>query len=117
MNARGLDFEQGLLVVIDGGAELRNAIGEVFGAYAVVQRCHVHKMRNVLSHLNKSDRSTWNRKLKVLFNCEEYAESVSMADALHAELQRININAARSLTEGIEDMFTITTTHHTMDYR
>lgn len=108
MIARGLDVDHGLLVVIDGGTGLRKAIDEVFGAYAVVQRCQIHKKRNVLSHLSESDRSTWDRKLSVLFNCEDHTESSSMADGLCAELQRININAARSLAEGLEDMMTIT---------
>ncbi|MBI2793888.1 MAG: transposase, partial [Ignavibacteria bacterium] len=53
---------------------LRKAVTEVFGSYAVVQRCQVHKIRNVLSHLSESDRKTWDRKLKVVFNCEDYNE-------------------------------------------
>ena len=105
--ARGFDFEKGLLVVIDGGTGLRNAITEVFGSYAIVQRCQVHKIRNVLSHLSESDRETWHRKLMVLFKCEDYNEAQSMVAALHADLLRINVNAARSLNEGIDDMFTL----------
>ena len=105
--ARGFDFEKGLLVVIDGGTGLRKAITEVFGSYAIVQRCQVHKIRNVLSHLSESDRETWHRKLMVLFKCEDYNEAQSMVAALHAELLRINVNAARSLNEGIDDMFTL----------
>lgn len=51
---RGLGAERPILFVIDGGKGLRKAIGELFGAAAVVQRCQVHKRRNVLDHLPES---------------------------------------------------------------
>jgi putative transposase len=65
MVGRGLDFEQGLLIVIDGGTGLRKAIDEVFGIYGAVQRCYVHKLRNVLSHLSDNERQEWQRILKI----------------------------------------------------
>jgi len=61
MIARCLEIERGLLPVIDGGTGLRKAIDDVFGVFAVVQRCQVHKLRNVLSHLNEDDKATWLR--------------------------------------------------------
>ena len=44
---RGLDPEQAILFVIDGGKALRKAIKDVFGEHALVHRCHRHKERNV----------------------------------------------------------------------
>ncbi len=52
---RGLDVEQGVLVVLDGGKALRAAVGEVLGPVPV-QRCLRHKERNVLDHLPERDR-------------------------------------------------------------
>ena len=52
---RGLDVEQGVLVVLDGGKALRAAVNEVFGDVAV-QRCIRHKERNVLDYLPERDR-------------------------------------------------------------
>ena len=49
--ARGLPTDRTLLFVIDGAPGLRRAITDVFGSRAVVQRCQVHKLRNVLGHL------------------------------------------------------------------
>lgn len=49
--ARGVPADRAVLVVIDGGTGLRSAVKQVFGEYAVVQRCQVHKKRNVLDHL------------------------------------------------------------------
>jgi len=39
---RGLDPDQAILFVIDGGKALRKAIKGVFGEYALVHRCHRH---------------------------------------------------------------------------
>ena len=44
---RGLDPEQAILFVIDGGKAIRRAIKDVFGEHALVHRCHRHKERNV----------------------------------------------------------------------
>jgi len=48
---RGLDTRHSLLWVIDGSKALRKAIGDVMGEAALVQRCQVHKIRNVMGHL------------------------------------------------------------------
>ena len=53
---RGLDPEQAILFVIDGGKALRKAIKDVFGEHALVHRCHRHKERNVLDLLPERDR-------------------------------------------------------------
>src|SRR5262249_12886683 len=51
LHERGLALERAVLFVIDGGTGLRKAIRETCGPTAVVQRCQVHKGRNVLEHL------------------------------------------------------------------
>jgi putative transposase len=53
---RGLDVEQGVLVVIDGAKALRKAVRDVLGVHTPVQRCIRHKERNVLDHLPERDR-------------------------------------------------------------
>ena len=52
---RGLDFSPGILLVIDGGKGLRYAAKEVFGELGLIQRCRVHKRRDVLDYLPKSE--------------------------------------------------------------
>ncbi len=54
---RGLDPEQAILFVIDGGKALRKAIKDVFGEHALVHRCHRHKERNVCDLLPERDRA------------------------------------------------------------
>ena len=53
---RGLDPDQAILFVIDGGKALRKAIRDVFGEHALVHRCHRHKERNVTDLLPERDR-------------------------------------------------------------
>jgi len=53
---RGLSAEDGLLVVMDGPKALSAAVNEVFGGLAAVQRCTLHKRRNVADHLPETER-------------------------------------------------------------
>ena len=62
--ARGLDVEQGVLVVIDGSKALRAAVNDVLGRRTPVQRCQIHKERNVLDHLPDRDRDLVKRRLR-----------------------------------------------------
>ena len=45
--ARGLRYEHGILAVLDGSKALRKAVVKVFGERALIQRCTLHKRRNV----------------------------------------------------------------------
>ena len=51
---RGLRIDESILCVIDGGKGIRKALIDVFGDLAVIQRCQVHKLRNLRSYLPKS---------------------------------------------------------------
>ena len=61
---RGLDVEQGVLVVIDGSKALRAAVNAVLGPRTPVHRCVRHKERNVLDHLPERDRPEVKRRLR-----------------------------------------------------
>jgi transposase-like protein len=107
MIERGLGFDDGILIVIDGARGLRKAVEEVFGDHAVVQRCQIHTMRNVLDHLAERERPTWKKLLTDLHACEDYQEARRKATALIASLKSVNVSAARSLEEGLEETLTI----------
>src|SRR3954454_9995919 len=51
LTGRGLDVDQGVLVVLDGAKALRKAVHDVFAVHTPVQRCVRHKERNLLDHL------------------------------------------------------------------
>jgi transposase-like protein len=105
--ARGLRWEQGLLCVIDGATGLRAALRRVFGPAALVQRCQWHKRENVLRHLPKPQQATWRRKLQAAYEQATYAEAQMALSALQREFRRVNLSAAESLAEGLEDTLTL----------
>jgi len=65
---RGLRFDDGLLVVLDGAKALSAAVREVFGAKALIQRCTLHKRRNVAEQLPDKDTAWVDVKLVKAFN-------------------------------------------------
>jgi transposase-like protein len=65
--ARGLCFDDGLLVVLDGAKALSAAVREVFGDKALIQRCTLHKRRNVADHLPDKEQAWVDAKLVKAF--------------------------------------------------
>jgi putative transposase len=106
--ARGLDTTDGLLVVIDGAKALSSAVRAVFGANAAIQRCTVHKRRNVADHLPEAERGWVDTKLGRIFASPDPATGLRDAKALATALARKHPGAAASLREGLEEMFTVT---------
>lgn len=104
---RDLDFSRGLLCVVDGAKGLHKAIREVFGAYALVQRCQWHKRENVVSYLNESDKETYRGKLQRAYSRPDYDQARKALLQVHSELQAINRSAANSLMEGFEETLTL----------
>ncbi len=104
---RGLDASGGLLVVIDGAKALASAVRSVFGDLALIQRCQIHKRRNVRDHLPKAERETIDARLRGAFADPDPTAGLRKAKALAAELDKTRPDAAGSLREGLEDMFTV----------
>jgi putative transposase len=104
---RGLDVEQGVLVVLDGSKALRAAVAEVFGPMAV-QRCVCHKERNVLEHLPERDRPAVKARLRRAWAIDDHALALDGLRALAAELEHTHPGAAASLREGLEETLTLT---------
>jgi transposase-like protein len=105
---RGLDTEQGVLVVIDGGKALRKAVRDVLGVHTPVQRCVRHKERNVLAHLPERDRPLVRRRLRQAWALDDHDRALEQLRALADELARTHPGAAASLREGMEETLTIT---------
>lgn len=105
---RGLDVEQGVLVVIDGSKALRAAVNAVLGPRTPVHRCVRHKERNVLDHLPERDRPEVKRRLRRAWAREDHKQALGELQALAAELERSHPGAASSLREGMEETLTVT---------
>jgi transposase-like protein len=108
---RGLDFSEPRLYVLDGGKALHAAVKKHGGEAALIQRCQVHKRRNVLDHLSEGERPVVARKLNAAYALEDYAAAKQALDTLHRELMELNPSAARSLGEGLEETLTVHRLH------
>jgi transposase-like protein len=104
---RGLSAAGGLLVVVDGAKALAAGVNKVFGEQALVQRCTLHKRRNVGDHLPQDDRGWVDARLAKAFNHPDPAAGLRAAKDLAGQLQTRWPDAAVSLREGLEDMFTV----------
>jgi putative transposase len=105
---RGLDVEQGVLVVIDGAKALRKAVRDVLGVHTPVQRCVRHKERNVLAHLPERDRPLVRRRLRAAWALDDHDRALGQLRGLADELARSHPGAAASLREGMQETLTVT---------
>lgn len=105
--ARGLDADGGLLVVIDGAKALAAGVRKVFGDLALIQRCTLHKRRNVGDHLPKEVAPWVDRKLARAFAHDDPVQGRRDVLALATHLEDRWPDAAGSLREGLDEMFTV----------
>jgi transposase-like protein len=108
---RGLDFTVPRLYVLDGGKALHAAVKKYAGESAPIQRCQVHKRRNVLDHVTDENKPLVAKKLNEAYAMEDYAAARQALDGLHRELMHLNPSAARSLAEGLEETLTVHRLH------
>lgn len=107
LKERGLAWEEGLLCVIDGSKGIRKAIEESFGDKAVIQRCQWHKQDNLLKYVPEKEHDAIKRKYQQSVNKEGYKDAKKSLIELKRDLEVINLSAARSLEEGMEDILTL----------
>jgi transposase-like protein len=104
---RGLDFSEPRLYVLDGGKALHKAVRKQAGEQGAIQRCQVHKRRNVLDHLSEEHKPAVANRLNAAYALEDYTAAKQALDQLHRELMELNPSAARSLEEGMEETLTV----------
>jgi putative transposase len=107
LEERGLDFGRPRLYVIDGSRALPTAIQRHAGEAAFIQRCQVHKLRNVAEYLPEAERGGVKFRMRAAYALPEAVDARNMLYKLHDELMRSNPSAADSLAEGLEETFTL----------
>jgi transposase-like protein len=105
--ARGLRYEHGILAVLDGSKALRSAVIKVFGQRALIQRCTLHKRRNVTGYLPVDQRDAVDRRLAIAFAQPDPAKGMRACKDLAGQLDHDHPDAAASLREGLEEMFSV----------
>jgi putative transposase len=114
---RGLDFCEPRLYILDGGRALTAAVKKHAGESAAIQRCQVHKRRNVLDHLTDEQKPAVAQRLNAAYALEDHAAAKQALNTLHRELMDLNPSAARSLGEGMEETLTVHRLHVPMQLR
>ncbi|HSO56281.1 MAG TPA: IS256 family transposase [Actinomycetes bacterium] len=103
---RGLEVTRPILVVIDGAKALRRAVTDVFD-HPVIQRCQLHKLRNVTDRLPDAVASTVAKRMRAAYRNPDPLVAQADLEALARELDRSHPGAAGSLREGLAETLTI----------
>jgi transposase-like protein len=103
---RGLAVTRPILVVIDGAKALRRAVTDVFD-HPVIQRCQLHKLRNVTDRLPDALAATVAKRMRAAHHHTDPLTAQAELETLARELQRAHPGAAASLREGLAETLTI----------
>jgi putative transposase len=104
---RGVEFDVPRLYVLDGGKALHSAVRKKAGKCALIQRCQVHKIRNVVDHLTEEYQMATRCKMRNAYSMRELVDAKRALDALLHELMHLNPSAAHSLEEGLDETLTM----------
>ena len=104
---RGLALGPGILYVVDGGKGLIKALEQRYGKGLVLQRCTIHKDRNIQKHLPKRYRKEAHRRFRIALEQNEYKEAKKMLKELEQWLRTLNESAADFLLEAMEEILTL----------
>lgn len=103
---RGLSVERARLFVIDGSAGLQKAIRQTFGKWALIQRCQIHKLRNVLDHLPERKREWARAKMHKAWESSSTEKARAILENLARSLGD-HPSAAASVREGLAETLTL----------
>ncbi len=105
---RGLRTDRSLLVILDGAPALHKAVRAVFGQAAVIQRCQVHKLRNILDHLPERQRPWVQTVVRRAYQTSDVKAAARMLLDLATRLEDEHPSAAASVREGLDETLTVT---------
>jgi putative transposase len=104
---RGLDPSVCRLFIVDGAKALSKAIRRTFGAHTPIQRCQVHKARNVTERLPKPLQATVRRALRQAWEIDDADKAEKLLRNLARRLEAEAPGVAASILEGLDEMLTV----------
>lgn len=107
LNDRGLSSERSFLFVLDGAKALSKAVKDSFGVRACIQRCQVHKKRNVLGYLPEEKKPLVGQTISAAYKHDDYQEALNRLKSLAQKLKANHPSASASLLEGVEETLTL----------
>ena len=105
---RGLDPKICRLFVVDGAKALSKAIRKTFGRHTPIQRCQVHKARNVTERLAKPLHASVRKVLRQAWELDDAAKAERLIRNLARRLEHEAPGVSGSILEGIDDILTVT---------
>ena len=105
--SRGLRTDRSFLVIVDGAKALETAVTQTFGRAAVVQRCQVHKGRNILEHLPEAQRPWVKAILTRAYTNATVKTAKRLLQDLARRLDTDHPSAATSVREGLDETLTV----------
>ena len=111
LQSRGLRTDRSLLVLLDGSKALHKAVRQMFGEAALIQRCQVHKARNVLDHLPDDQRASAQAILTRAYGHADVTKARRLLHDLARRLEDDYPSAAESVREGLDETLTVLTLH------
>lgn len=106
LRERGLDTSRPVLAVLDGAKALTAAVREVFD-HPVIQRCQLHKIRNVRDRLPEKMRGPVEQRMRAAYHAGFALHGQAMLSELASELDKTHPGAAGSLREGLHETLTV----------
>jgi putative transposase len=107
LSDRGLRTDRSLLIVLDGAKALTKAATETFGTAAWIQRCQVHKLRNVIDYVPKTQQPWVRQRLQAALCADSSATAKRQLESLARQLDARYPSAAASLREGLPALVTV----------
>jgi transposase-like protein len=107
LRERGVKTDVPTLFVLDGAKALAAAVERVWGKFAVIQRCQVHKRRNVEAHLPERHHEELRQRLNAAYHETNETQARTLLKGTIAWLRKINPAAAASLEEGWKETLTV----------
>ena len=107
LQERGLKLSAKVLFIIDGGKGVAKALRQRYGEKLLLQRCTIHKDRNLQGHLPKKYRQECHRRYRLALEQNDYKEAEKMLRELEQWLRGLNESAADSLLEAFEELLTL----------
>jgi putative transposase len=107
LQSRGLRTDRSVLVILDGALALHKAVRAVFGEAALIQRCQVHKLRNILEHLPERQRPWVRAIVGRAYQATDVKTAIRLLTDLAKRLDDEYPSAAGSVREGLEETLTV----------
>jgi len=108
LTGRGLDPTVCRLFIVDGAKALTKAIRQTFGRHTPIQRCQIHKARNIVERLPKHLHAPIRKALRQAWNIDDVARAEQLIKNLARRLEREAPGVAVSILEGLDEILTVT---------